>query len=311
MDKIKCLICGKEFKSLVPHLKKHNILINDYKNIFKVYSIVSKETTIKRSISLRGKRSHMKGKTYEELYGKSKADKLKQIRAIQRREQSNKWFSNEDNRKKHSEKIKGLYNKYKFLGLRNPKTLKNAQLKNWVNLPKESTKEIRKKISVSVSKSTWTKFPEKYPGLMKKKIIKTKETFKKHPECLMFNKFKRFENNMSKPQTELYNKIKNVFSHTIPEKRLKIFMNNKYRCMRFLDIYIPEMNVAIEYDGLYTHNNLEKDKLRDKEVLTNTENMSIIHYRNYIPEIEDIIVDILFCKYTNICSLYKEKNGVV
>ena len=59
--------------------------------------------------------------------------------------------------------------------------------------------------------------------------------------------------NNSINEHKIYEYIKNNFPNTIANDR-KILKGNE------LDIYIPEKNIAIEYDGLYWHSELKKDK---------------------------------------------------
>ena len=59
--------------------------------------------------------------------------------------------------------------------------------------------------------------------------------------------------NNSINEHKIYEYIKNIFPNAIANDR-KILKGNE------LDIYIPEKNIAIEYDGLYWHSELKKDK---------------------------------------------------
>ncbi len=78
--------CGQEAKHQFKNGKwccSDNIskcqIIRDIIRIKTEGKIVSKETRIKQSEARKGKISYLKGKSYEELYGKNKADELKKL----------------------------------------------------------------------------------------------------------------------------------------------------------------------------------------------------------------------------------------
>lgn len=73
--KIKCLICNKELQFINnTHLKSHGITIQEYKSMYPGCQV--------KSDMLRDKSgSKTRGKTYEEIYGKEKAEKLRSIRS--------------------------------------------------------------------------------------------------------------------------------------------------------------------------------------------------------------------------------------
>ena len=56
-----------------------------------------------------------------------------------------------------------------------------------------------------------------------------------------------------------------------------------------IDIAIPSLNIAVEYDGSYWHN-AEDDKKRDKEL--KEVGYRIIHYIDYIPSLLELFGDI-------------------
>lgn len=71
---VECLICGKELKRITnTHLKKHNLSIAEYKKKFPDSKIESSELAYNRV-------SHLRGKSYIEVYGDKKTNELKQLR---------------------------------------------------------------------------------------------------------------------------------------------------------------------------------------------------------------------------------------
>lgn len=63
------------------------------------------------------------------------------------------------------------------------------------------------------------------------------------PACLI--------KNTSKAENEIYDFIRTFYNGLIIRNDRNVLKNNKE-----LDIYFPHKNIAIEYDGLYWHNNV-------------------------------------------------------
>lgn len=62
-------------------------------------------------------------------------------------------------------------------------------------------------------------------------------------------------NIISKGEKEVLNYIKKVYDGVVEENKTGIFSDN-----REVDIYIPEQKIAFEYDGLYWHSEIRKEK---------------------------------------------------
>lgn len=86
----------------------------------------------------------------------------------------------------------------------------------------------------------------------------------------------------SKPQIELFNLVSSLYSDTVLEFPIKVAENKHYS----IDIAIPSLKVAIEYDGSYWHQNLERDQIRQKEI----ENLGwkFLRYCDFIPELKEL-----------------------
>lgn len=66
----------------------------------------------------------------------------------------------------------------------------------------------------------------------------------------------------SKPQLELYKRVKEYF----PTAELEYSLKTK-NTTRFLDIAMPDRKFCIEYDGKYWHQNRElEDSIREEEI---------------------------------------------
>ena len=89
-----------------------------------------------------------------------------------------------------------------------------------------------------------------------------------------------FVKSPSKPQVELFNKVKSLYEDAI--------LN--YPCLNYsIDVAIPSLKVAIEYDSSYWHNygnNKENDKLRQDKL--ETLGWKVVRYTDQVPSLEDI-----------------------
>jgi len=86
MQKIKCLLCEKEFKRITnTHLiSAHQTTIEEYKKLFPGATIDMPGLAAKRV-------RHLKNKSYEEVYGKKKGEELKSIKSEKAK---NDWGNN-------------------------------------------------------------------------------------------------------------------------------------------------------------------------------------------------------------------------
>jgi hypothetical protein len=90
-----------------------------------------------------------------------------------------------------------------------------------------------------------------------------------------------FMKNPSKPQVELFQLVQQYCPYVI--------LN--YPCLNFsIDIAIPKLGIAIEYDGSYWHQDKEADNRRQK--LLEDEGWKFLRYRDYVPRLEEFKKDI-------------------
>jgi len=141
-------------------------------------------------------------------------------------------------------------------------TLEYKEKKRKIALEISKRPQWRKNVSEG-TKSGWNKVPEK----RKSHSINMKNGGAAH--CNMFIK------NPSKPQVELFKLVSHVFPYPV--------MN--YPCGRYsIDIAIPSLNLAFEYDGSYWHKDIKYHKKRQRFL----ENEGWIFYR-YIDRIPSIV----------------------
>jgi very-short-patch-repair endonuclease len=90
-----------------------------------------------------------------------------------------------------------------------------------------------------------------------------------------------FIKNPSKPQVELFNKVKNLHEDAI--------LNHP--CLNYsIDIAIPSLRIAIEYDGSHWHSDEEKDRKRQKEI--EQQDWKFIRYKDLVPTKEELKKDL-------------------
>lgn len=96
-----------------------------------------------------------------------------------------------------------------------------------------------------------------------------------------------FIKNPSKPQVKLFNLVKEIYPEAVLE----------YSCLNYsIDIAIPNLYIAVEYDGSYWHQDQEADNKRQKEI--ENKGWIFLRYRDYIPTKEELKRNI-FLKIVN------------
>ena len=90
-----------------------------------------------------------------------------------------------------------------------------------------------------------------------------------------------FIKNPSKPQIELFKLCQELLPYPI--------LN--YPCERYsIDIAVPILNLAIEYDGSYWHQNKKYDKHRQEQI--EDDGWTFLRYIDIVPNREQLIMDI-------------------
>ncbi len=90
-----------------------------------------------------------------------------------------------------------------------------------------------------------------------------------------------FVKNPSNPQVELFHLVQEIYLGTV--------LN--YPCLNYsIDIVVPQLNLAIEYDSSYWHQDEDKDLKRQLEL--EKEGWIFLRYRDYVPILEKFLEDL-------------------
>lgn len=119
----------------------------------------------------------------------------------------------------------------------------------------------------------------------KEKAKELKSILSRKQTEIMKNGFAAYMNmfitNPSKPQVQLHKKLKKFFPDAI--------LN--YPCLGYsIDIAIPRLNLAIEYDGSYWHQDKEKDD--NRQYILERQGWRFLRYLDYVPPTTQLIEDI-------------------
>ncbi len=140
------------------------------------------------------------------------------------------------------------------------------------------TPESRKQLSKNRKGKTW----EEIFGIEKSNELKIKQKeFMERGHAVIMNKC---ISNPSKPQVELFNLCQELFPLAI--------LN--YPCIwtnRSIDIALPQLAVAIEYDGSHWHQDKEADNIRQKNI--EEQGWNFVRYLDRIPSREELLADVL------------------
>jgi very-short-patch-repair endonuclease len=205
---------------------------------------------LKRKLSIR-----LKGKTYEDLYGEEKAKKIKQ--------KARDFINNRPDLKyqtkgKTYEEIMGeekaliRINKLKRLKKELNPFYQKKHTKDTRNKIKDSWTEERKQAAKIDMLNGKAKYVHSFKDMDAHKIKMSEMC--KNGHAAWMNKFIQ---NPSKPQKKLYEMVLFLCPYAV--------LN--YPCLNYsIDIAIPFLNLAIEYDEPYWHQNKKADKKRQKDL---------------------------------------------
>lgn len=195
------------------------------------------------------------------------------------------WHSKKEN-KEHMKELA-----YKQWNIKNSKIRKSLQSDEFRKKCSERNKKLFKdenyvkKRNQSLSKSWNDERKVNHSEFMTKYWAKNKERKSKLIIEMKEGKaayMNMFIKNPSKPQVELFHLCQKLLPYPI--------MNCP--CGRYsIDIAIPILNLAIEYDGSYWHQDEEYDQKRQKEI--EEDGWIFIRYCNYIPTEKEFLNHIL------------------
>ena len=194
--------------------------------------------------------------------------------------------SSERNKKIWDEKYDKIINKIKQTNLANLGVEFIGQSKEIidkiVNTKKNNVLNIEKTYNCTQQRKLFQKYGQGWKSLHLDKIIIHGRKFisneyiplieKYFNECHHTNQF------TSKGEKELLKYIKSIYSGIVLENVTNIVANNNYRYYE-LDIYLPEKNIAFEFNGMYWHSINYKDKFyhQRKTLLCYAQNVQLIH----------------------------------
>ena len=95
-----------------------------------------------------------------------------------------------------------------------------------------------------------------------------------------------FIKNPSRPQLEIFNMVKDIYPSAILNYSFKSNGGEHFS----IDVMIPEMKIAIEYDGSHWHKDHAKDLRRQSEC--EKSGLKFIRYMDYVPPKSEIIESI-------------------
>jgi len=111
------------------------------------------------------------------------------------------------------------------------------------------------------------------------KVIPKRKAWMRNGGAAYINSFNK---SPSKPQVELFNIIQKLCPYPV--------LN--YPCLNYsIDIAVPKLSLAIEYDGSYWHQDAEYDRKRQDEL--EQEGWVFLRYIDEVPSKNDLIDDIL------------------
>ena len=276
-DRIKCLECGKEFKTLVTHLPKHRMTTSEYRLKWNVKEVYNKDVEIQIKTSVLGKKLKKHSKIELLKYVECKICNIKRLDLCQHLRMHHKIEPKEYKRIYNAEyRLHNLYipTKERYIKMLQTKKergtdkrYKEEYEKAWktrrINNNDKHTEETKRKISISrKGKCAGDNSSAKRPEVRKKMSLA--KLGKKWSEETKINARKRFRDTMFK---------KYQFKPTKPEIKVEEILkklNINYEIQkqiknRLYDFYIPEYNLIIEVDGRTWHiDNLDKLDFKDK-----------------------------------------------
>jgi hypothetical protein len=199
---------------------------------------------------------HLKGKLYEELYGLEKSKILKCKRA----ESMSKVMYK---RTPWNKDLKECFSK---------KTISTMSHK----AKERMTPERRKELSKKLQGRTWVFIHGKEKT---EKLIELQKRRMKKWQAAYMNKFIK---NPSKPQVELFKICQKILPYPV--------LNYPYLNYN-IDIAVPSLSLAIEYDGSYWHKDKEYDLKRQKEL--EEDGWVFLRYTDILPKKKEFLYDII------------------
>ncbi len=255
-----CEICGIKTKKIGVHIKSHNMTSKEYYDKYikkdgdEKCNICGNSTKFLGVTKGYNKYCSMKcrnnDKKYIEILSKQKIGKKRNDMVGDLNPAKDKNVRTKISKKKIEEwnKENSVYKTEKY---------KNKKMNSMKNMFKGKTYE------------------EMYGKEVSDKLKKIRSDQLKNGQAIKMC-IKAGSNKISKPQKELYDKIRKIYDDVLLEYRVSNYS---------IDIAIPSLFIGIEYDCSYWHNS-DKDKIRDNKLLQ--EGWKIIRFKDYVPDIKEL-----------------------
>lgn len=242
-------------------------------------------------------------KQVEDYIDKHKNDYRKSDTARQKaKERMLKQWQDKDYREQQSNKLKAFYSSKE-----NKAEISRIRKKSWEN--NNERRENQKELMISLNKKKYTNngfttgelereygFPNNSINHLSNKLFDKPyiELSKEEADKVIETVKKGYVYSKSYIEEEIYNWIKEVYKGEVIHNNRSIIPPAE------LDIYIPEKKVALEYDGLYWHCSLNKDKDYhfNKTIACDNKGIRLIHiredlWRDKTPIMKSIILSAL------------------
>lgn len=187
-------------------------------------------------------------------------------------------------------------------GVEHPGQVKEIQEKI-LKSKKLTVKEIENNFNCTQQRKLFKKYGQgwKSLGLLKLKIAG--RTFISNDDIPLieqyFNEGTHTNKYISNKEKELVNYIKSIYSGKILENVTNKVKNNRYRYYE-LDVYLPELNLAFDFNGSYWHSDLFKDMYYHQRKTLNcyNQNIQLIHiyeheWDNNLIKLKQKILDVI------------------
>lgn len=257
-DFVECMICHKKYGRITHgkrgHLNFHNITMKEYKERFPNAEITSESCREKhRQCWLQ-----MPKEKYQKMIEKAvKNNSTKKAKA----------------KMVKTSRERGVYKKVskRFSGENSHmKTSKMREYFSWRMRP--DGLGMSKHASSFITKEIALKRGKKIAKTCKKRGVykRLSKTMKDGKAAEMMKKNGR----ISKGQKQLYDEVKQIYSDAVLEKPIQTKDG-----VKSVDIFIPSKNIAIEYDGLYWHNEATKEHDSHRQKLIENEGYKVIRIK--------------------------------
>ena len=150
-----------------------------------------------------------------------------------------------------------------------------------INKKKINVTDIENKYNCIQQKKLFKKYGQGWKSLHLEKIIFGGRKFISNEYIQLIHQYSNENhkiNSISNKEKELLKYIESIYDDKIIENNTNIIANNNHRYYE-LDIYLPKLHIAFEFNGIYWHSIKYKDKYyhQRKTLLCYAQNIQLIH----------------------------------